>query len=102
MLPMTFPDKRAALLAAFASRFTVGLLAATVVLPIPAWTRGLIVGFLVSLPDAIVTRAYAPILIIGSIGFVTVKGTFTGGFRYLVPGFGQVGQVSHVAAAHPG
>jgi hypothetical protein len=32
------------------------------------WARGLVVGLLVSLPDALVTKAYAPILIIGSIG----------------------------------
>jgi hypothetical protein len=36
------------------------------------------------------------LLILGSIGFVTVKATFTGGFRYLTPGFGQA---SHVPAA---
>ena len=72
MLPMQFTDKRTALLAAFASRFTVGLLAATVQLPMPAWARGLLVGFLVSLPDAIVTKAYAPILIIGSVGGLVV------------------------------
>jgi len=35
------------------------------------------------------------VLILGSIGFVTIKGTFTGGFRYLTPGFG----LSHVPAA---
>lgn len=72
MLPMTFPDKRVALLAAFSSRFAVGLMAATVQLPMPAWLRGLVVGFLISLPDAIVTKAYAPILIIGAAGGVIV------------------------------
>jgi hypothetical protein len=35
------------------------------------------------------------LLILGSIGFTTVKAAFTGGFRYL-PGFGQV---SHVPGA---
>ena len=72
MLPMQFPDKRTALVAAFASRFAVGLLATTVQLPMPAWARGLLVGFLVSLPDAIVTKAYAPILIIGSLGGLVI------------------------------
>ena len=28
------------------------------------------------------------LLILGSIGFATVKGSITGGFRYLTPGFG--------------
>jgi hypothetical protein len=40
-------------------------------------------------------RFLGVLLILGSIGFVTVKGSLTGGFRYLTPGFGQV---SHVAA----
>ena len=68
MLPMSFPDKRVALLGAFASRFAVGFLATTVQLPIPGWASGLLVGFLVSLPDAIITKAYAPIMILGTIG----------------------------------
>lgn len=68
MLPMSFPDKHTALAAAFASRFAIGLLAATAVLPMPAWAAGLLVGFLISLPDALVTKAYAPILIIGTAG----------------------------------
>ena len=72
MLPMQFSDRRTAFAAAFASRFAVGLLAATVQLPMPGWVRGLVVGFLISLPDAIVTKAYAPILIIGCIGGVVV------------------------------
>jgi hypothetical protein len=68
MLPLSFPDKWAALSAAFTSRFAIGVLAATSQLPMPPWERGLVVGLLVSLPDALVTKAYAPILIIGSIG----------------------------------
>jgi hypothetical protein len=72
MLPMSFPDKPRALTAAFASRFAIGLLASTAQLPMPPWARGLLVGLLISLPDALVTRAYAPILIIGSIGGLLV------------------------------
>ena len=68
MLPMSFPDRRTALTAAFASRFAVGLFASTAQLPLPGWGCGLVAGFLISLPDALVTKAYAPILIIGSIG----------------------------------
>jgi hypothetical protein len=59
---------RAALSAAFTSRFAIGVFAATSQLPMPPWARGLVVGLLVSLPDALVTKACAPILIIGSIG----------------------------------
>jgi hypothetical protein len=72
MLPLNFPDKRSALAAAFASRFAIGLFASTAQLPLPPWARGLVVGLLISLPDAIVTKAYAPILIIGSIGGLVI------------------------------
>jgi hypothetical protein len=63
MLPMSIPDKNTALLGAFASRFAIGLVIACVQLPAwPGWVIGLVFGFLLSLPDAIVTKAYAPIL----------------------------------------
>jgi hypothetical protein len=68
MLPMKFPDRRTALAAAFASRFAIGLLIPVTHLPLPAWLAGAVVGLLVSLPDAIVTRAYAPILGVGIVG----------------------------------
>jgi hypothetical protein len=32
------------------------------------WATGLLTGLLLSLPDAIITKAYAPILIVGTIG----------------------------------
>jgi len=41
-------------------------------------------------------RFLGVLLILGSIGFATVKGSITGGFRYITPGFGQV---THVIAA---
>ena len=68
MLPMSFPSKRTALLAAFASRFAIGFLVPLVVLPIPVAAKGAIVGLLISLPDAIVTKAYVPIIGIGVAG----------------------------------
>ena len=68
MLPMSFPNKRAALIAAFASRFAIGFLIPLVVMPIPGIAKGALVGLLISLPDAIVTKAYAPILIVGAVG----------------------------------
>jgi len=73
MLPMKFPDKRVALIAAFLSRFAIGFLAANVSLPVGAIASGAVVGLLVSLPDAIVTKAYAPIIITGII-FGTLAG----------------------------
>ncbi|HEX4695702.1 hypothetical protein [Sphingomonas sp.] len=68
MLPMTFPDKKTALLGAFLSRFAIGFLIPLVKMPIPGWAVGGLVGLLVSLPDAVITRAYAPILGTGLIG----------------------------------
>ena len=68
MLPLTFADRTTAFAAAFASRFAIGVLAVTVQMPLPPWARGLVVGLLVSIPDAIVTKAYAPILATGIVG----------------------------------
>ena len=68
MIPLSFPDKRAAMLAAFASRFAIGFLIAVTRMPVPPWVRGAIVGLLISVPDAIVTKAYVPILATGVVG----------------------------------
>jgi len=68
MMPMQFPDKRTALMAAFASRFAIGFLIPLCKLPLPWFVSGALVGLLVSIPDAIVTKAYVPILIGGVVG----------------------------------
>ena len=80
MLPMEFPDKKTALLGAFASRFAIGFLIPLVKMPIPAWAIGAVVGLLISLPDAIITKAYAPILGSGLVGGLVIgwaAGRFT-------------------------
>jgi hypothetical protein len=75
MLPMSFPDKRAALLAAFFSRFAIGLVIPLLQLPSwPGWLVGLVFGLLLSLPDAIVTKSYLPILMSGAIGGAIIGG----------------------------
>ena len=68
MMPLPFPDKRAALLGAFFNRFGIGFVIGAARLPLPGWASGLVLGLLLSLPDAIVTKAYAPILIFGAVG----------------------------------
>jgi hypothetical protein len=68
MLPLPFPDKRRAIAAAFCSRFAIGVLIPFCTLPLPWVARGALVGLLVSLPDALVTRAYLPILGLGIVG----------------------------------
>ena len=68
MLPLSFPDKRAALLGAFLNRFAIGLLIPVVVVPAPRWAIGLALGVLLSLPDGIITKAFAPIVVMGAVG----------------------------------
>jgi hypothetical protein len=68
MLPLPFPDKRAALSSAFLNRFGIGLLIASSDLGLPGWLGGLVISLLLSAPAAIMTKAYAPILGLGAIG----------------------------------
>lgn len=68
MIPLTFEDKTAAMLGAFINRFTIGLVIGAVRLAWPGWAVGLVFGLLLSLPDAIITKTYAPILVLGVVG----------------------------------
>jgi hypothetical protein len=68
MLPLSFEDKTAALTGAFLNRFAIGFVIGAARLPLPGWASGLVFGLLLSLPDAIITKAYAPILVLGAIG----------------------------------
>ena len=72
MLPLTFSDKTAALTGAFLNRFAIGFVIGAARLPVPAWANGLIFGVLLSLPDAIITKAYLPILVLGAIGGLVI------------------------------
>ena len=77
MLPLSFPDKRAALLGAFCARFSLGFFAATVRLPLSPLLAGLLVGILTSVPDAIITKAYVPIMTTGVV-FGAIAGWIVG------------------------
>jgi hypothetical protein len=68
MIPLSFLDKRAALIGPFLNRFAIGFVIGAARLPVPSWAQGLIFGVLLSLPDAIITKAFAPILILGAVG----------------------------------
>ena len=75
MLPLAFPDKRAALLGAFLNRLAIGVVIGAVLgapqvdaLRLPPWAVGLAAGVLLSAADAVITKAYAPILVLGAIG----------------------------------
>ncbi len=85
MLPLAFPDKQSALLGAFLNRFAIGAAIGAAVgspqlaaVAIPPWLVGVLIALLISLPDAVITKAYAPILVLGVaggavIGFVVGK-----------------------------
>jgi hypothetical protein len=75
MVPLTFSDKTAALTGAFLNRLAIGIVIGAVIgspqvdrLGIPAWAIGLCVGMLISAADAVITKAYAPILVLGALG----------------------------------
>jgi hypothetical protein len=81
MIPVQFPDKRAALLGAFINRFSIGFVLGAINLPWPGWASGLLIGTLLSLADAIITKAFVPIILFGAVG-----GTAIG---WLVQRFGR-------------
>ena len=68
MLPLQFPDKRAALTAALLDRFAIGFVVSVVDLSWPRWVVGLFVGLLLSAPSAVITKAWGPILGFGAVG----------------------------------
>ncbi len=68
MIPLEFADRRRAMPGAFVNRFSIGFVSGTSTLAAPRWLQGLIFGFLLSLPDAIITKALAPILGLGTPG----------------------------------
>ncbi len=68
MIPLEFPDKTAALAGAFVNRFAIGFVIGVARTTWPGWVTGFVLGVLLSLPDAIITKAWAPILILGAVG----------------------------------
>lgn len=72
MIPLDLEDKTAAMAGAFVNRFAIGLVIGAAELPLPGWLSGLIFGALLSLPDAIITKTWGPILGIGVVGGVII------------------------------
>ena len=72
MIPLKFDDKTAAMSGAFINRFAVGFVIGAAQLNMPAWAQGLLFGLLLSLPDAIITKAFVPILVMGAVGGVII------------------------------
>jgi hypothetical protein len=75
MLPMKMENRRKkieAITAAFIERFMLGFLIPNVSLNIHPVTAGALLGLTLSLPSAIITRAYAPIVGIGAAGGIII------------------------------
>ncbi|HMK53399.1 MAG TPA: hypothetical protein VK444_01325 [Methanobacteriaceae archaeon] len=71
MVPMKFETNRKkweAISSAFVDRFMIGLIIPNITFGLDPLVSGLIIGIGLSLPSAIISRAYAPIMIIGALG----------------------------------
>ena len=75
MLPLKYENQRKkyeALSSAFIERFMLGFLIPNVDLGVHQALTGLLLGIGLSVPSAIITRAYAPIIGIGAVGGVII------------------------------
>ena len=68
MLPLQFADKPTALMGAFLSRFAIGFLIPQCTMPVSGIAKGALVGLLISMPDAVITKGYVPIIGMGVLG----------------------------------
>lgn len=71
MIPLKYEDSRKkteAMTAAFIERFMIGFLIPVTGLNIDPMITGLIIGLGLSIPSAIITRVYVPIIVIGGAG----------------------------------
>jgi hypothetical protein len=75
MLPMKVEDKRKkyeALVGAFIERFMLGFLIPVVAIGLNPILTGALLGLGLSVPTALITRAYAPIIGIGVVGGIVI------------------------------
>ncbi len=75
MIPLKYENNRKrieAMTAAFIERFMIGFLIPNVDLGIHPALVGLLLGVGLSLPSAIITRTYAPIIGIGALGSIII------------------------------
>jgi len=72
MIPLEMEDKRTAKAGAFVNRFAIGFAIGATNLPMALWLSGLLFGVLLSLPDAIITKAWIPIITLGAIGGIVI------------------------------
>ena len=72
MISLPINDKSTAMIGSFINRFAIGFLVANTNIPVSPWLKGLLIGLLLSLPDAIITKTYAPILGVGIVGGIII------------------------------
>ena len=72
MLFMDLPNRSIAMAGAFTSRFAIGFLIPNTKLPFAGWVNGLLISLLMSIPDAIITGAFGPILGFGAVGGIVI------------------------------
>ena len=75
MIPLKYENNRKrneAMTAAFIERLMIGFLIPNVELGIHPALTGLLLGISLSLPSAIITRAYVPIIGIGIVGSIII------------------------------
>lgn len=72
MVPLPISNKSTAMLGSFINRFAIGFLIANTNIPVSPWLKGLLIGLLLSLPDAIITKTYVPILGVGIVGGIII------------------------------
>ena len=68
MFFMEFEDKKKAIVASFINRFAIGFIIFNIDLPMVGWLKGLVIGSVLSLPAALITKAFKPIMGLGIIG----------------------------------
>jgi hypothetical protein len=78
MIKLEIPEKRTAMAAAFVDRFLIGLVIGPVAKGLDAngLLIGALLGFGLSVPSALITRAYIPILAIGTVGGLAVGAAY--------------------------
>jgi hypothetical protein len=68
MFFMSFKDKTKAIIASFLNRFAIGFIIFNMDIPLAGWFKGLLTGLILSLPEALITKAYKPIMAMGIVG----------------------------------
>lgn len=71
LIPMFFlkiDDKQKAMAASFCNRFAIGFIIFNINLGLAGWLTGALVGLVLSLPAAIISGKYPPIMILGIAG----------------------------------